>query len=295
MKCQAALWLLLLAACGDARLAELELRVQQLEQQLQQKDALLQQHGIRTYDAPAKDAGERAARAVAALQDALAELERAKDTRDTGRGQAAMTAIDQTLQQLREQREMALPALLTTAQSAPAPQQPALLECYARVGGAGVSAQLQTLLADAAQSPGLRQQAGRSLLECDPAAGLQAVHDLLRGRTAPLPELFMLVHLVAATNLPDAVPVLIEALQTSQDRSVRCHAATGLAGYATAAAGDALAAAVTGDEYPAVRANALRALSRIDASRAAALAPAVLQKEQDPALRAAATAAQAGR
>lgn len=283
----------LLAACGgQSGVAALEQRVLQLEQRLQRQEQALQQQGIRVYGEPAKDAAEQVGRTVAALQDALDELESAKDTRDTGRGQAAMQRIEQHLGELRQQRALALPALLQAATQAQPPRQPALLECYARIGGAEVAAELARLLTDPTASAPLRQQAGRSLIECDAPAGIAAVHDLLQGRAPPLSDLYVLVHLLAGTGSKDVVPVLIEALQRSTDRSVRCHAATGLGNFPGRAASETLAAAVAADEYPAVRANALRALTRIDAAQAAALAPAVLAREQDPAVRAAATAAQ---
>lgn len=279
-----------LAGCGDARVEALQQRLRALELQVEAQRTALQQHGIPVYAGPARDAAEQVERQVAALQQALDDLESAKDTRDATRGQTAMQTIDAAIRDLQQQPQLALPALLAASQQAPAQRQPAVLECYARVGGAGVAPELLALLGDPAQPAGLRQQAGRSLLACDPGAGIAAVGDLLAGRIAPLPELYLLVHLAAATSRPEAVPVLLTALQHSQDRSVRCHAATGLGNFPGTA--DALATAATGDEYPAVRANALRALQKLDGARAAAVATELLQRETDASVRAAATAVQ---
>jgi HEAT repeat protein len=107
----------------------------------------------------------------------------------------------------------------------------------------------------------LRIGAARALLAADAAAGVPAVAELLRDGGS-LPDLYLLVHMLAGTGRPEALPVLADALRRSGDRSVRCHAATGLGGFRDATGVDALAAAAVGDEYPAVRVNALRALAR---------------------------------
>lgn len=271
--------------CGDDRAAALEQRVHELERQLQQAQQSLRQHGL------AADAAELAAApTVQRLQDALGELAAAKLTLDSGRGQAAMAAIEAALLQLRQQPAQALPALRAAAAAAPADRQPELLDCLARVGGAAVAGELAALLGDAAALPAMRLQAGRSLLEVDPPAGIAAVDALLQRQLPALPELYLLVHLAAESGRAEAQPVLLRAL-VDRDRSVRCHAATGLGRFAGPASVEALAAAAAGDEYPAVRANALRALQKLDAARAAAVAAQLLGTEQDAAVRAAAQAA----
>jgi hypothetical protein len=154
---------------------------------------------------------------------------------------------------------------------------------------------LLSIVGDAARPPALRLQAGRSLIAIDPLVAIPTVDSLL-AEPALLPELYLLVHLLAGTGRTEAVPVLVSALQRCRDRSVRCHAATGLGNFANEAAVAALAAAALGDEYPAVRSNALRALVRAaDAARVRETAALVRAREQDPAVRAVADEVAPGR
>jgi HEAT repeat protein len=141
-------------------------------------------------------------------------------------------------------------------------------------------------------------QAARSLLEIDPLAAVPVVESLLQA-VPPPPDLYLLVHLLAASGKVEALPVLTAALQNSRDRSVRCHAATGLGNFRSEPAVAALSAAAVADEYPAVRTNALRALAKVaEAGQVRAIAEQVIARDQDAAVRAVArelAPAEAGR
>ena len=280
------------AACsGDAsrlegKVAELERRLAASEAQQQRMLGELRQHGITFHAEPPANDAEAVARTVEELAAALARLDGAKENRDTVQGQSAMDAIEAALQRLRTQGPPALRALLAASEASPPAQQPALLECYGRIGGAAVVPELRAIAEGATRPPGLRLQAARSLIEADPVAALPAVRSLLQ-EVEPLPELYLLVHLLAATARTEVVPLLATALRDCRDRSVRCHAATGLGNFKDDTAAAALAAAAVGDEYPAVRTNALRALARAAGpARVRETAEAVLAKDTDPAVRA---------
>ncbi|MEO6597248.1 MAG: HEAT repeat domain-containing protein, partial [Planctomycetota bacterium] len=165
-------------------------------------------------------------------------------------------------------------------------QQAALLECYARVGDAAAGPNLLAIAREKGRAPGLRVAAARSLIEVDAGSGIPVVASLLQ-EASPLPDLYLLVHLLAGTGKVEAIPVLAAALQQNGDRSVRCHAATGLGNFKGTASIEALAAAATADEYPAVRTNALRALARVaPAERLREVAERLATSDPDPALRA---------
>lgn len=283
------------AACGDGRIAELEQRLQRLEQQVarQQTEARdrdarlaaeLKGHGILFQPAPPADDAEAVGRELEVLSAALV---RRLQAGDAAAQQAAMAAVDQSITALRGRLTLALPHLQAAIATAAGPEQGGLVEVFGRLGGAGVVPVLREWLLDAARPAAVRGQAGRSLIALEPAAAPGVVAQLLRSK-APPPDLYLLVHLLGGTGRSDAVPVLIQALQYS-DRSVRCHAATALGAYRDEAAVAALVSASTGDEYPAVRTNALRALAKVaDPARAAAVKAKVLASEQDAAVRAAA-------
>jgi hypothetical protein len=281
-----------LAACGgepDAlrdRVAELERRLDARDALDQRLAAALREHGIRFHaDAPANTA-EATARALADLEAALDRLESAKVHQDNIAGQSAMTAVDTALATLRQDAANALAALLARAEAAAPPRQAALLECYGKVGGAAAVPALVALAGTSAKPAALRVQAARSLVEIDPPAAIPAVESLLQEAAAP-PDLYLLVHLLAASGRAEALPVIASALRQSRDRSVRCHAATGLGNFRGEPAVAALAAAAVEDEYPAVRTNALRALAKVAATeRVRAVAEQVLARDQDAAVRA---------
>jgi HEAT repeat protein len=270
----------------EGKVAELERRLAASEAQQQRLLGELRQHGITVHAEPPANDAEAVARTVEELEAALGRLDGAKENRDTVQGQSAMDAIDAALQRLRAQGPPALRALLAAAEAAPTARQPALLECYGRIGGVAAVPELLAIAGGATRPPALRLQAARSLIEADPVAAIPTVRSLLQ-EDKPLPELYLLVHLLAATARPEVVPLLATALHDCRDRSVRCHAATGLGNFKDEAAAAALAAAAIGDEYPAVRSNALRALARAaDAARVRETAAAVLAKDTDPAVRA---------
>lgn len=263
-------WLLVAAAsaaCGGERAAELADRVAALERRLDAADAqqqrlvaALRENGIAVPKGPPRDAAEAREQAIDELASALVRLQSAKETQDNTKGQNAMAALERTLAVLR-QDPASLPALFARAEGAPPAEQSAWLECCARAGGAAAAPQLLALVGAADRPPALRSAAARSLLTVDPAAAVPAIASLLQ-EPSPLPDLYLLVHLLAGTGKAEVVPVLTAALQHSRDRSVRCHAATGLGNFRGAVAADALAAAAVADEYPAVRTNALRALAQ---------------------------------
>lgn len=276
-------------ACGgeDAalagRVAELERKLADAEAAQQRLLAVLREHGIVVHSAPPRDAAEAMARSLEDLEAALVRLQAAKDTQDQTKGQGAMAALEAALVALRQDRAAALPAVLAKAVAAPGPQQAAWLECAARIGGADAVPALRALAGDPSKAPELRVAATRALVGADAAAAIPAVSALLAEPT--LPELYLLVHLLAASGVGDAAPVVIQALQ-HPDRSVRCHAATGLANFPMPAAVEALATAALGDEYPAVRINALRALARAaSVERLRDVAGRVAGADTDPGVR----------
>ena len=291
VRCSVALAAALLPACAreDHGVAQ---RLEQVEQGLRELQARqelllaeLREHGLAVRaEAPADDAARRR-RSLEDLDAALGRLASAKETLDNERGQSASEVIDRSIAALQQDREHALPELLALAEAAPPARQAALLECYGRVGGAAVAPELLAIV-QASSRPGvLRVAAARTLLAVDPAAGVPAVAGLLR-EAGELPEAYLLVHLVGATARPEAMPVLVEALRASGDRSVRCHAATGLGAFREPASVDALTAAATGDEYPAVRVNALRALARAAApEHVREVATRVGASDDDPGVR----------
>ena len=254
-----------LAGCGgDQRLAErvasLERRLDDADAKQQQLLAALRDHGIVVRIGAPRDAAEALAWALDDLDGILARLQSAKDSQDQGKGQDAMTALERCLESLR-QHPGVMPALLARAEAAAPLQQPALLECSARVGGTAAAPALLALVRAAERPAALRGSAARALFAVDAGAAIDATKALLQEK-APLPDLYVLVHLLGSTGKPEAMPLLTAALQQNGDRSVRCHAATGLGSFAESAAVDALAQAALGDEYTAVRTNALRALAR---------------------------------
>lgn len=283
----------MLAACGGVADPNLADRVTQLERRLDAEDAqqqrllaTLREHGIVFHPDPPKDAAESMARALEDLELALARLESAKETQDNAKGQSAMAALETALQTLRQDPAAAMKALMAKAEAAAPAQQASLLECYARVGGAAAAPELRAIATATQRPPGLRVAAARSLIEVDARTAIPAVASLLQEAT-PLPELYLLVHMLAGTGVVEVVPVLAAALQQNRDRSVRCHAATGLGNFKTGAAVEALAAAAMGDEYPAVRTNALRALARAGApERLREVAEHVRTNDPDSAVRA---------
>jgi len=288
---------LVVAGCGgdvtrehqlENQVAELQRRLAANEAQQQRLLGELRAHGVIVHaESPANEA-EAVARTIAELELALDRLDGAKENRDTVTGQTAMNIIDTALQRLRAQGTPALTALLAAAEAAHATRQAALLECYGKVGGVAATSMLLTIAGEVKRPPALRLQAARSLIEVDPLAAIPVVESFLQEGT-PLPELYLLVHLLGATGRAEVVPLLATALKDCRDRSVRCHAATGLGNFKTETAVATLAAAAVGDEYPAVRTNALRALARAaDAARVRETAAKVLAKDTDPAVRAAA-------
>jgi hypothetical protein len=255
----------LAAACGhdaslDSRIAALEQRADAAAAEQQRLAAVLREHGIVFHAGAPRDAAEAQARALDELDRALMRVQSARESQDHEQGRNALAALQLALERLREHGD-ALPALLAKAEVAPPARQPDWLECAARAGGAGSAGALAAIARDPAKPPGYRVAAARALLTADAAAAVPVVAELLREPTA-LPDLYLLVHMLAATARPDVAPVLVDALRRSADRSVRCHAATGLGGFRDTDAVEALATAATGDEYPAVRVNALRALVR---------------------------------
>jgi HEAT repeat protein len=245
----------------------------------------MREHGIVFYATP-RDAAEALAREVDAIDAALQRLQAARDTQDHGQGQSAMAALERAIAAL-QARPDALPALIARAEAAPAPRQVGWLECAARVGGPAAAAPLLQLVGDAARAGALRAAAARALIAADVVLAAPAIGALVREPIA-VPELFLLVHALAATGRAEAVAVLIAALQ-HPDRSVRCHAATGLGNFRSEPGADALAAAVAGDEYPAVRTNALRALPRAaGAERWRSVVERAAGSDVDAAVRAAA-------
>ncbi len=278
-----------LAACGgaaglEARVVALEQRVAGADAEQQRLLAALRDHGITVHVAPPRDAAEAAARALDDLDAALARLLTAKQTQDEEQGRSALAAVERATEELRRHPD-ALGLLLVRPDAAPPARQTALLEAGARVGGAAAAPPLLALVRAGDRAGSLRVAAARALLTVDPAAGVTAVAELLRA-PGPVPDLYLLVHLAAATGRADAVPLLVDALRANTDRSVRCHAATGLGAFREPIAVDALVVAATGDEYPAVRVNALRALARAAApDRLRDVAAAVAASDADPGVR----------
>jgi len=274
------------AAALEARVAAIERRLEVADAQQQRLLTTLREHGIAFRAAPPGSAAEATARALEDLDQALGRLESAKVNQDGAMGQGAMTALEAALQTLRQDPGAALPALLARAETAPPVRQAALLECYGRVGNAAAAPALLQLASSPARPPGMRVQAARALIEVDADAAIPAV-DALVHEAGALPELYLLVHLLAGTGKPAAVPVLVAALAQSRDRSVRCHAATGLGSFRGDASVAALATAATADEYPAVRTNALRALAKVAAAeRLRAVVEQVVADDADAAVRA---------
>jgi hypothetical protein len=249
------------AACGgeSAQVAALTERIAALEALQERLHATLREHGIVFRTAAPRDAAEAVTQAIDDLDMALGRLQAAKEAQDQSKGQQALAAGETAMTVLRSHVAEALPKLLARAEAAPEPMQQAWFECFGRVGGpAGVPA-LQAI-ANAAERPAsLRAAAVRALVGLDPLAAIPAVAALLL-EPKPVSDLYLLLHMLASTGRTEAVPLLIAALQKNSDRSVRCHAATGLGNFPGEAATEALAAAAIGDEYPAVRTNALRAL-----------------------------------
>ena len=279
-----------LAACGadatEDRVAALERRLAAAEAREQRLLAALREHGIPFRAEPPKDAAEATTRALEDLEHALARLESAKVSQDTEQGQNAMAALEAAMQTLRQDAAAALPAVLAKAEAAAPARQAALLECYARIGNAAAAPALLDLATATARPPVLRVHAARALVPVDAPAAIRAIEALLR-EAAPMPDLYLLVHLVAGTGRPEAAPVLAQALHEHRDRSVRCHAATGLGNFQGEAPVAALAAAAVADEYPAVRTNALRALTRVaSAQRLREVAEQVAARDADAAVRA---------
>lgn len=282
----------LFASCGgdtsalERRVASLEQRVAAGEQREQRLAALLRERGIAYEPAPSADDGDPLPRALRQLQAALDRLDSARDQQDVVQGQSAMQALEQALGELRRDAARSMPALLAAATGASAARQAALLDCVAKVGGAAATSPLLALANDAQAVATLRSAAVRALIAVDPAAAAGPTAQLLATSPVP-PDGYLLVHLLAGTGHPSALPVLVEALARSPDRSVRCHAATGLGQFAGETAAAALAQAALGDEYPAVRTNALRALPKAaTAERARAVAAKVAADDRDPAVRA---------
>ena len=283
------------AACGGGAHASPALadRVEALEQRLAAANAqqerlitTLRDHGIVFHAEPPRDAAEATERALDDLDSALARLLSAVQSQDVGKGQNAKAALDAAIAALRRDPGSALPALMARAEVAAPLQQAELLGCYAQVGEAAAAAGLLAVAAATERPPGLRVAAARSLIAVDAKAGAPVVAAMLREPT-PLPDLYLLLFQLAKTGIAEAAPVMVTALQQSSDRSVRCHAATGLGEYGTPESVDALAAAAIGDEYPAVRTNALRALVRVaPGERLRAVAEQVLANDAEASVRA---------
>lgn len=284
----AVIFVAVLAGCGgaarelelQAQIARLQAREQQLLAQLKEQQAVV----------PAAKPGDD----LAALLAAIDRLEQAKDAGDVDGGQQAVAALQAAQQQLQRRGAPALSELWDAAPAATSRRQPALFEVYGKLGGPAVAAPLLALAADSARPAALRGLAARVAIDADPVAAAPLIRRLV-AETPVFPDCYLLVHLLAQTRHAAALPVVVEALARSADRSTRCHAATGLGLFPGDASVEALIAAATGDEYPAVRTNAVRALAKV-ASREQLreVAARVEAKDADAAVRAAARDVGAG-
>lgn len=278
-----------LAGCGGAaRERELQAQVAELQAQQQRLVAKLQAAGVAVP-------GVAAADDLAALLAAIDRLEQAKDAGDVDGGQRAVTALQVAQQDLQRRGAPALAELWDAALTATARRQPALFEVYGKLGGPAVAPQLLSLAADAARPAAVRGLAARVLIDVDPVAAAPLVGRLV-AESPVFPDCYLLVHLLAQSKHAAALPVVVEALARSADRSTRCHAATGLGLFPGEPAAAALIAAATGDEYPAVRTNAVRALAKVAApERVREVAARLEANDADAAVRAAAREVGGGR
>ncbi|MBK8098750.1 MAG: HEAT repeat domain-containing protein [Planctomycetes bacterium] len=277
-----------LAGCGGAaRERELQAQIAELQAQQRLLSAKLKEHGVAV-------AGATVADDLAGLIAAIDRLEQAKDAGDVDGGQQAVTALQSAQQILQQRGALALAELWNAALTATSRRQPALFEVYGKLGGPAAAPRLGALAADAAQPAALRGLAARVLIEVDPVAAAPLVGRLAAESPVFL-DCYLLVHLLAQTRHAAALPVVVEALARSADRSTRCHAATGLGLFPGETSVSALIAAATGDEYPAVRTNAVRALAKVATpERLRELLAPIEAKDTDAAVRAAARDAACG-
>lgn len=289
-----------LGGCGEdaasqARIRDLEARLAKSESELAERrrfddvlDQSLKQRGIDVpRPMPATDSRipptlEADVEGLTIAHLAVESATEAKNEVEYNRARAEEAA---RIASLRRQPSRAIPALLRLLSLNEAQGSVNEAAYYLSVAVAvdpnAMNAELARLIVDPARPSGLRAEAGRALVVHDRPRAITLISKLLGPGGGAFPELFVVVHELGQTRDPAVLPVLAQALRESRDRSTRCHAATALGLQPGDVSFRALAQAARSDEYPAVRINALRALTHAssDASAVRSIAQEVLDSD----------------
>ncbi len=289
-----------LGGCGDdaasrARILDLEARLAKAEGELAERrrfddwlDQSLKQRGIdvpRTAAPPAPTGADTVDVDLAALTAAHLAVLTATEARNEADYNRARSEETARIAALRRQAPRAVPAILRALalneKQGSVNEAAYYLSVAVAVDAKAMNAQLEGILVDPARPSGLRAEAGRALIEHDRPRAITLVSKLLGPGGGAFPELFIVVHELGQTRDPATLPVLVQALRESADRSTRCHAATALGLQPGDASFRALTQAARSDEYPAVRINALRALTHAasDAAAVRAVAQEILASD----------------